>query len=101
MSLWWDHPSKRPERLRNLPGRESNREVYGLWTDTTEQAPALERFPPDFMFQLTKEEVSIDRSHFVTASCRNVSAPHQRKNNYICSAWPSTQGSRNLHINLN
>ncbi len=68
MSLWRDHPSKWPERLRNLPGRESDREIYGLWTDTTEQAPALERFPPDFMFQLTKEEVSIDRSHFVTAS---------------------------------
>ena len=33
------------------------------------------RFPPDFMFQLTAEEVLNNRSQFVTASNRNVSAP--------------------------
>ena len=28
----------------------------------------VERFPPDFMFQLTKEEVDLLRSQFVTSS---------------------------------
>lgn len=33
------------------------------------------RFPPDFMFQLTREEVLTNRSQFVTASTRNTSTP--------------------------
>ena len=35
----------------------------------------IKRFPPDFMFQLTAEEVLNNRSQFVTASNRNTSAP--------------------------
>ena len=35
----------------------------------------IKRFPPDFMFQLTFEEVSSMRSQFVTAYQRNTSAP--------------------------
>ena len=35
----------------------------------------IKRFPPDFMFQLTAEEVQMNRSQFVTASNRNTSAP--------------------------
>ena len=35
----------------------------------------IKRFPPDFMFQLTAEEVLMNRSQFVTASNRNTSAP--------------------------
>lgn len=35
----------------------------------------IKRFPPDFMFQLTAEEVLNMRSQFVTAANRNASAP--------------------------
>lgn len=51
--------------------------LYQVETKVLNQAVKrnIKRFPPDFMFQLTKEEVSINRSQFVTASNRNVSAP--------------------------
>ncbi len=51
--------------------------LYQVETKVLNQAVKrnIKRFPPDFMFQLTKDEVSTNRSQFVTASRRNVSAP--------------------------
>ena len=51
--------------------------LYQVETKALNQAVKrnLKRFPPDFMFQLTLEESSLMRSHFVTASKRNTSAP--------------------------
>lgn len=42
--------------------------LYGVETRTLNQAVKrhLERFPEDFMFQLTLEETNFSRSHFVT-----------------------------------
>ena len=51
--------------------------LYQVETKVLNQAVKrnIKRFPPDFMFQLTTEEVLNNRSQFVTASNRNVSAP--------------------------
>ena len=51
--------------------------LYQVETKVLNQAVKrnIKRFPPDFMFQLTAEEVLNNRSQFVTASNRNVSAP--------------------------
>ena len=51
--------------------------LYHVETKVLNQAVKrnIKRFPPDFMFQLTAEEVLNNRSQFVTASNRNVSAP--------------------------
>lgn len=49
-------------------------ELYGVRTKAFNQAVKRnpERFPPDFMFQLTREEAQMLRSQFVTASRRNI-----------------------------
>ena len=51
--------------------------LYQVETKVLNQAVKrnTKRFPPDFMFQLTAEEVLNMRSQFVTASKRNTSAP--------------------------
>ena len=51
--------------------------LYQVDTKVLNQAVKrnIKRFPPDFMFQLTAEEVLENRSQFVTTSNRNVSAP--------------------------
>ena len=51
--------------------------LYHVETKALNQAVKrnIKRFPPDFMFQLTTEEVRNNRSQFVTASKRNTSAP--------------------------
>ena len=51
--------------------------LYQVETKVLNQAVKrnLKRFPLDFMFQLTTEEVLENRSQFVTASKRNVSTP--------------------------
>ena len=51
--------------------------LYRVETKALNQAVKrnIKRFPPDFMFQLTAEEVLKNRSQFVTASNRNVSMP--------------------------
>ncbi|MBP5397798.1 MAG: ORF6N domain-containing protein [Bacteroidales bacterium] len=51
--------------------------LYHVETKALNQAVKrnIKRFPPDFMFQLTLEEVKNIRSQFVTASKRNVSTP--------------------------
>ena len=51
--------------------------LYQVETKVLNQAVKrnLKRFPPDFMFQLTAQEFLDNRSQFVTASNRNVSAP--------------------------
>lgn len=51
--------------------------LYHVETKALNQAVKrnLRRFPPDFMFQLSAEEVLNMRSQFVTASSRNTSAP--------------------------
>ena len=51
--------------------------LYQVETKVLNQAVKrnIKRFPPDFMFQLTQEEVNINRSQIVTASNRNASAP--------------------------
>ena len=51
--------------------------LYQVETKVLNQAVKRnsKRFPPDFMFQLTPEEVLNNRSQFVTASNRNTSAP--------------------------
>lgn len=43
-------------------------ELYGVETKTLNQAVKrnIKRFPEDFMFQLTREEVKVARSQFVT-----------------------------------
>jgi len=48
--------------------------LYGVTTKAFNQAVSrnLDRFPPDFRFELTDEEHLAMRSHFVTASRRNV-----------------------------
>lgn len=48
--------------------------LYGVPTKAFNQAIRrnMERFPEDFMFQLTQEESAILRSQFVTASKRNI-----------------------------
>lgn len=45
-------------------------ELYGVPTKALNQAVRrnLERFPPDFMFRLTKEQWDAQRSQFVTLS---------------------------------
>jgi hypothetical protein len=50
--------------------------LYGVATKVLNQAVKrnLDRFPADFMFQLTAEEWESMRSQFVTASRRNVGA---------------------------
>ena len=47
-------------------------ELYGVGTKVLKQQVKrnLERFPSDFMFELTKEELQNWRSHFVTSSYR-------------------------------
>jgi hypothetical protein len=51
--------------------------LYQVETKALNQAVKrnIKRFPPDFMFQLTFEEVSSMRSQIVTAYQRNTSAP--------------------------
>ena len=51
--------------------------LYQVETKALNQAVKrnIKRFPPDFMFQLTADEVLENRSQFVTALNRNVSAP--------------------------
>ena len=51
--------------------------LYKVETKVLNQAVKrnIKRFPPDFMFQLTAEEVLMNRSQFVTASNRNISTP--------------------------
>lgn len=51
--------------------------LYQVKTKELNQAVKrnIKRFPPDFMFQLTAEEVQNMRSQFVTAPNRNTSAP--------------------------
>ena len=51
--------------------------LYQVETKVLNQAVKrnIERFPADFMFRLTGEEVQNMRSQFVTASKRNTSAP--------------------------
>ena len=51
--------------------------LYQVETKVLNQAVKrnAERFPVDFMFRLTPEEVLNMRSHFVTASKRNTSTP--------------------------
>ena len=51
--------------------------LYHVRTGELNQAVKrnIKRFPPDFMFQLSAEEVQIIRSQFVTAPNRNTSAP--------------------------
>jgi len=51
--------------------------LYQVETKALNQAVKRnsKRFPPDFMFRLTPEEVVDNRSQFVTASKRNVSSP--------------------------
>jgi ORF6N domain len=51
-------------------------ELYGVATKALNQAVKrnLDRFPSDFMFQLTSDEWSRMRSQTVTASRRNISA---------------------------
>ena len=51
--------------------------LYQVKTKALNQAVKrnIKRFPPDFMFQLSPEEVLSMRSQFVTAPSRNVSAP--------------------------
>ena len=51
--------------------------LYQVETKALNQAVKrnLKRFPPDFMFKLTAEEVRDNRSQIVTASSRNTSAP--------------------------
>lgn len=51
-------------------------ELYGVGTKVLNQAVKrnLDRFPADFMFQLTSEEWEHIRSQSVTASRRNISA---------------------------
>ncbi len=46
-------------------------ELYGVETKVINQAVKrnIERFPEDFMFQLTKGELEILKSQFVTSSC--------------------------------
>ena len=45
-------------------------QIYGVETKVFNQAIKrnIERFPPDFMFQLTQEELTNLRSQFVTSS---------------------------------
>ena len=51
--------------------------LYQVKTKALNQAVKrnIKRFPPDFMFQLSPEEVLSMRLQFVTAPSRNVSAP--------------------------
>lgn len=51
-------------------------ELYGVATKVLNQAVKrnLDRFPPDFMFQLTPEEWERMRSQIVTTSRRNIGA---------------------------
>ena len=46
-------------------------ELYGVETRVLKQAVkrSLERFPPDFMFELTPQEFKNLRSQFVISSC--------------------------------
>jgi hypothetical protein len=46
-------------------------ELYGVGTKQLKQAVRrnIERFPGDFMFELTKEELENWRSQFVTSKC--------------------------------
>jgi len=48
--------------------------LYGVTTKVLNQAVKrnIERFPKDFMFQLTEKEMAGMRSQFVTASKRNI-----------------------------
>ena len=48
--------------------------LYGVETKAFNQAVRrnIERFPDDFMFQLTMEEAALMRSQFVTTSKRNI-----------------------------
>ena len=51
--------------------------LYQVETKVLNQAVKrnIQRFPPDFMFQLSAEEVLHMRSQFVTSSKRKISAP--------------------------
>ena len=52
-------------------------EMYGVETGALNQAVKrnLKRFPDDFMFQMTNEELTNWKSHFVTSSSRSGTTP--------------------------
>lgn len=66
-------------------------ELYGTTTKAFNQAVKrnLERFPPDFMFQLTAEEAQAMRSQIVTASLRSQSATSSLRSQTVTSSDPA------------
>ena len=69
--------------------RQAVAELYGVTTKVFNQAVKrnIDRFPKDFMLQLTAEEVLTIRSQFVTASTRNKNGvAMQRKKEHIGEA---------------
>ena len=53
-------------------------ELYGVETKVLKQAARrnIKRFPPDFMFELTKEELKNWRSQFVTSNSIKMGLRH-------------------------
>ena len=73
--------------------------LYGVATRVLIQAVKrnAERFPPDFMFQLTKEEVDLLRSQFVTsksASRLNQGESGILRSQFVISKIPDPRGGR-------
>lgn len=60
-------------------------EIYGVGTKVLKQAVKrnLDRFPEDFMFEMTKEELEIWRSQIVTSSWGGQYFASQKKT-YLC-----------------
>lgn len=67
-------PLIRVIRGREVMLDEDLARLYGVTTKVLNQGVKrnIERFPDDFMFQLTPKEAAVMRSQFVTASKRNV-----------------------------
>jgi hypothetical protein len=73
--------------------------LYGVETRVLIQAVKrnAERFPPDFMFQLTKEELDLLRSQFVTsksASRLNQGEPGFLRSQFVISKSGDPRGGR-------
>jgi len=61
----------------------------------------LDRFPDDFMFQLTEEEASILRSQFVTASRRNIRyRPYAFTQEGVAMLSSVLNSSRAIQVNI-
>jgi hypothetical protein len=69
---------------------------YGVETRVLIQAIKrnAERFPPDFMFQLTKEEVDLLRSQFVISSSENRGGSEILRSQFVISKIGDPRGGR-------